>query len=314
MALLDPELDAASLAAYVSKEMSWPLYERCNRNAAIALLNDKEEFHATCARIGLPTLGCERVLDPEGLCELRREAQAGDPSVARNWLAGLPELFVVKPVQGFHGDGVEFFHRDGDQIHLFSGEQLDFEAFLARLQILSGAETVGASEAGRGQRLMFQRMGIAHPALVSLSGKTVMQSARICTYLDANGDADLLFAFLKVIAGDSLIDNFQGGKTGNIIANLDQATGRVLRAIRFDPRLGASRPVEHHPMTREALIGFQLPLWPEARELALRAARAFHGTRAVGWDIGITDQGPVLLEGNGTWDPVAPFFRGPPTH
>lgn len=313
MGLLDPELDAARLAAFVSKESAWPLYERCNRNDAIGLLNDKQVFHAACGSAGLPTLGCERVLHPEDLRDLRRKAQAGALTGPPDWIASLPELFVVKPVQGYHGDGVEFFRRDGDQLHLLSGEHLAFEDVLSRLVSISGAETVGAHESGRGQRVMFQRMGMAHPELARLSGRTVMQSVRICTYLDANGNADLLFAFLKVIAGDSMIDNFQGGKTGNIIADLDQDTGKVLRAIHFDPALGASRPIERHPITGEALVGFQLPQWSEARELAIRAAKVFHGTRAVGWDIGVTDQGPVLLEGNGTWDPVAPLYRALPT-
>ena len=37
--------------------------------------------------------------------------------------------------------------------------------------------------------------------------------------------------------------------------------------------------------------------------MALQAAAAFPWARAIGWDIAISDRGPVLIEGNRTWSP-----------
>jgi hypothetical protein len=57
------------------------------------------------------------------------------------------------------------------------------------------------------------------------------------------------------------------------------------------------------PGTDTPFTGFELPDWPAVKDLALRAAAAFPWARAIGWDIGITDSGPVLIEGNERWSP-----------
>ena len=55
-------------------------------------------------------------------------------------------------------------------------------------------------------------------------------------------------------------------------------------------------------MTGVAIEGAILPDHAEARALALRAHERFrHGFTLIGWDIGLTAQGPVLIEGN--WNP-----------
>jgi hypothetical protein len=50
-------------------------------------------------------------------------------------------------------------------------------------------------------------------------------------------------------------------------------------------------------------VGYRLPLWPQVQELALAAAAAFPWARAIGWDIGVTERGVVLIEGNERWSP-----------
>lgn len=309
LALLDPALDARQLARYVSKEHAWPLYERCNRNEGLHLLNDKLAFHLACEKLGLATLGCERVISAADLVDLKQQSGTDAPGSLGSWLEALPGHFVVKPIEGYHGDGVRFFRREQERLHFVSGSALDFREFVSELETIASVATLESGETEPENRMMVQRMGFAHPAIAELSDSEVMQSVRICTYLDPHGTPDLLFGFLKLIAGNSLIDNFQGGKTGNLIADLDRDSGCVTRAIRFDPQLGGSRPVDRHPVTGRPLIGFAVPHWQAACELALRAAQGFHRTRAVGWDIGITEAGPVLMEGNGTWDPVSPWYR-----
>jgi hypothetical protein len=57
------------------------------------------------------------------------------------------------------------------------------------------------------------------------------------------------------------------------------------------------------PGTDRPLVGYRLPLWPQVKELALAAAVAFPWARAIGWDIGVTARGVVLIEGNDCWSP-----------
>jgi hypothetical protein len=55
------------------------------------------------------------------------------------------------------------------------------------------------------------------------------------------------------------------------------------------------------PGTETPFVGFRLPYWSEVKDLALRAAAAFPWVRSVGWDIAISERGPVLVEGNERW-------------
>ncbi len=80
----------------------------------------------------------------------------------------------------------------------------------------------------------------------------------------------------------------------------DLATGRVVHLIKG----GWPWPREEHrhPDTNIEMTGFQIPRWQEAVELTLKAASAFPGARLQGWDVALTDRGPVLLEINTPMD------------
>ena len=59
----------------------------------------------------------------------------------------------------------------------------------------------------------------------------------------------------------------------------------------------------HHPVSGVALEGLSLPLWTEAQALVLRACLTMLPMRSIGWDIGLTPSGPILIEANNHWDP-----------
>ena len=53
-----------------------------------------------------------------------------------------------------------------------------------------------------------------------------------------------------------------------------------------------------HPDTGTKIKGKKLPFIPEAREMVKKAALLVPQVRYVGWDVAITQDGPVLIEGN----------------
>ena len=55
------------------------------------------------------------------------------------------------------------------------------------------------------------------------------------------------------------------------------------------------------PATGVRVLGRSLPMFAECCELARRAALLLLPMRTLGWDIAITPDGPVLLEGNNWW-------------
>ena len=309
-ALLDPSLSWTDLNAYRSKSAAWPVYEAYNRHPDLILLEDKARFQERCEQCSLPALPCAALLTRVDLELLAQQISRGELDGFRRLLERLPVDFVAKPSFSYQGFGVEFFRKTGGGLEARGGTAVAPGQFAQRLINGLQAPPMNAQAVPEAHAILLQQMGVAHPSIEALSGSQVMQSVRLCTILDGDTHrADIHFSFFKVLVGKNLIDNFQKGKTGNVMAFVGRETGRVFRAIRNDPVLGLCRLVSHHPDTGAPLIGFEVPYWHQACELAERAAVCFGNTRAIGWDVGITPKGPVLLEGNGNWDPIAPLYQ-----
>ena len=79
-----------------------------------------------------------------------------------------------------------------------------------------------------------------------------------------------------------------------MVAPVDEKTGIVAdRAIDKNKMLYAT-----HPMTGTAIQGFQFPDWDAAMDLVREASTKIPQIGYLGWDIGISQTGPVLLEVN----------------
>ena len=55
-----------------------------------------------------------------------------------------------------------------------------------------------------------------------------------------------------------------------------------------------------HPITHKQIIGLRIPMWNQVKQLALQAAEITPKMKYSSWDIAITPDGPVMIEGN--WD------------
>lgn len=99
-----------------------------------------------------------------------------------------------------------------------------------------------------------------------------------------------------------------GGVTwgnGKKIANAS-ASG-IVSPVNFDtgilekPAADFSGSVyEKHPITGVNMVGMQLPYWEETKQMLKNAAKEIPQVAYIGWDIAITPNGPVLIEGNTT--------------
>lgn len=53
-----------------------------------------------------------------------------------------------------------------------------------------------------------------------------------------------------------------------------------------------------HPISKEKIIGFKVPMFEQAKALVCNAAKEVPEVAYVGWDVAITKDGPVIIEGN----------------
>ena len=236
-------------------------------------LSDKVAFAAFTAACGLPTPRVLAVITPGGI----------DYRVPADDLCA--DLFV-KRVEGRGGNGAQRWDfRDG-LYHSVCGERLSLPALLERLRQDSGTAA-----------LMIQRRLTNHVSLLSL-GNGALSTVRILTCLDRQEPRIITAAMRMAIGDNSTVDNLH---RGGIAAAVDLESGKLASASNLgaDAALGW---VSRHPATGAPIAGQVLPWWPETCELAVRAHRHFGDRALVGWDIAITGDGPVIVEGNGSPD------------
>lgn len=90
--------------------------------------------------------------------------------------------------------------------------------------------------------------------------------------------------------GSSVVDN---AGSGGIFTSVDFHTGRITKAV---DELGNS--YNEHPDTKINLIGYEIPKWQEAIELAKKLALIVPNNRYTGWDLALTKNGWCMVEGN----------------
>lgn len=127
-----------------------------------------------------------------------------------------------------------------------------------------------------------------HPAMSELAPSSV-NSLRIITFYDGT-TVHVLEAVLRMGNGAD-VDNYGRGGMYTVI---DERTGRAPYAA-FDKW---ARTFEHHPISGRTIPGFQVPLYSQVLTMLDSAAREVPQIPYVGWDVAITESGPVIIEGN----------------
>ena len=115
----------------------------------------------------------------------------------------------------------------------------------------------------------------SHPEIADLADQSLV-TVRVLTCLDSENRPVLTHAFLRIPG-------------------------------RREPKWGRKKLYAVHPVTGRVVEGRVLRTWPAIQKLALDAHRAFPQRIIVGWDIAITDEGPLLLAGS--ISPEAMFSR-----
>ena len=192
-----------------------------------------------------------------------------------------------KPVESYQSlgsIGLTSALRDTRMIEKSDGSLAGLDAFLDEIE---------AHYAGG---YLFQPMVAPHPSIEALCGRR-LATARIVTILTEDGP-QVFRASWKIPSGANTADNYW--RAGNLLAQLDLATGVVQRAT---SGTGLDmREHDEHPTTGRALAGFELPHWQAMKALAVEGARLMRHLPMIGWDMACTADGPTIVEMNETPD------------
>lgn len=251
------------------------------------LTNDKIAFADHCRANGLPTIPV--------ICAIDRKANVHPAGIMNgldleNWLAimsSAPARIFIKPIAGIHGTDAFSATRTGNEWRYLgrTGSDQDLHSYCI--------------ENMKNRRGWIVQPEIRpHAEVAAKFSPRALSTVRMVTHMD-KGTPRLLFAALRIPVGTSNTDNWSLGLSGNLVAPVDTedgtlGSGRTSRSKTW-PKMFAT---DTHPDTGERIKGYKLPNWHEAKALAIRAQQVFQRIPTLGWDIAITDTGPIIVETN----------------
>ena len=149
-----------------------------------------------------------------------------------------------------------------------------------------------AYKEARTTALIYEEEQIQHPVVAQVYPEA-LNTLRIINCMMPDGEVVTISALMRFGAGGGYIDN---SSQGGVFVGIDLETGRLHRhARRFFDKGGGL--FETHPDSGFRFEGFKVPFFDEAVAIAEDAMRAIPSP-LIGWDVGITAEGPVIIEGN----------------
>lgn len=172
-------------------------------------------------------------------------------------------VFMSKPVNGMCGKGIEKI-----DVRSFDGNPWSYVR--------------------SGPRVILEECVTQHEKLMALHPCSV-NTCRVIT-LTQGHKTTVVAAYLRIGNG-KVVDNFN---SGGMVVPVEEFTGEIIY-----PALDkAGELYTVHPMTGVSIKGFKIPMWDAVLELVKKAGQVVPRVGLVGWDVCVTDSGPLLIEGN----------------
>ena len=142
----------------------------------------------------------------------------------------------------------------------------------------------------KSNRFIIEEIVKNHPDISFGDGKS-LNTIRIYSFMDKQGEPHLLKAILRCGTGDHIVDNFHSGGVGY---EVDLNTGVVISTGRSWDKSN----IVTHPGTNIVIVGRHLPEWESVIENCIAAAKLIPQCKYVAWDIAVTNHGVEFIEGN----------------
>ena len=131
-----------------------------------------------------------------------------------------------------------------------------------------------------------------HPNINAIH-KNALNTIRFITLITEEGATEIVFVAMRFGTGQSVVDN---ASSGGFFVKVDIESGELGEVGYFLPQHGGEE-ITHHPDSHVRLKGFKIPYFKEAKQLVVEAVKRIPN-RLIGWDIGISETGPVIIEAN----------------
>ena len=174
------------------------------------------------------------------------------------------KVIIVKPLDGEGGKGIEKFEYKNEE-----DTKTIYNSLLYKKQLL------------------VEECIKQHPEMNKLYSKSVNTLRMFTFYKD--GQSYFLQAILKIGNG-GVVDNFS---SGGMYTYVDENGVVFAEAIDQQDNI-----FYEHPISKVKIVGFKVPKFKEAVEMVKEAAKVVPEIGYIGWDVAISENGPVIVEGN----------------
>ncbi len=132
-----------------------------------------------------------------------------------------------------------------------------------------------------------------HTSLISLA-PGALSTFRVVTIKSNDRSVNVLHTAYRLPVDNDVVDNFESGGIACAVTKQGILQPGVSKKNGFNL-------IDIHPISMSQITGFKIPYFEESIKLAELAHDTAKYPSTIGWDIAITDNGPLLLEANCYW-------------
>lgn len=264
-------LKGRRIADYLAPREFKAIDKNLNSPGYFSILEDKYFFYKVLEGNGFSSPRNLYLIDPSGIYDLK----------GRKYISS--EAFLQREVDGFckiiNGFGGSMIYQleIKDSGLLLNKEAMDISDFLKLLG---------------NDKYMIQERIVQHPGMEVLNPSCI-NTLRMLT-IKTGQTVHLFQDYLRVGINNSYVDN---GTSGNIMIGIRE-DGRLMDAAYSSGIDTATFTMDTHPQTGVRFGEFTIPCYKEAVALVKKLHQHYQQFFMVGWDIGITPDGPIVIEGN----------------
>lgn len=255
--------------------VSNPIYDPYNY---VSLMRDKFVFHAFCKSVGINT--------PENI-----------------GLVNNNSLYLIEEKKFYHSNeliNLEFDALCKREISYGGGYSRNiFKLRIKNTEIFINDKPSDINKLrkkiGVDRWIIQKRIANQAPEYAQFHPQSI-NTIRIVT-LNRGNSIVVLSAIFRMGVKGSFVDNWS---SGGIIVGVDLNSGTLEKWGFFRPRYGTK--CDRHPESVIIFENFKLPYWQDIVRFVKQTHLLFYGIYSVGWDVCMTTDGPMLIEGNDNWD------------
>lgn len=240
-------------------------------------LDHKLQAYNNLKKAGVPTVEVLEVFYKNGKREFTDDVSELEEHIGKD--------FFVKPLNGYGAFGVAKWTFNKDNTYTDGSRSVSPDQLW---QILADEADERMSDDSDREARMLQQLVVNHPDLKVLSRQS-LNTLRVVSFYWPSGRHEILYAAAKMGMDDEIQDTIN-----TTVSRVDLGTGRMNASTAGPGKKGNT----HHPTTGHPIEGTVIPYWQQVMELVKKAHAVYPHLPIVGWDVAVSPDGPLIIEGN----------------